>query len=42
MDERFSRMGLLYSDAAMARLQAAHVAVFGLGGVGGTGGRSFV
>lgn len=34
MDERFSRTAVLFGEAAMARLAAAHVAVFGLGGVG--------
>ena len=35
MDERFSRMALLYDETALARLSSAHVAVFGVGGVGG-------
>lgn len=35
MDERFSRTELLFGAARMARLEKAHVAVFGLGGVGG-------
>lgn len=34
MDEQFIRTRMLLGDGAMARLQAAHVAVFGLGGVG--------
>lgn len=35
MDEQFLRTRMLLGGDAMARLQAAHVAVFGLGGVGG-------
>lgn len=35
MKEQFSRTALLVGDAAMERLFSAHVAVFGLGGVGG-------
>lgn len=35
MDERFSRTALVLGEAAMERLRRAHVAVFGLGGVGG-------
>ena len=35
MDETFSRERLLFGDAAMQRLWHAHVAVFGVGGVGG-------
>ena len=35
MDERFSRTALVLGDAAMERLRRAHVAVLGLGGVGG-------
>ncbi len=35
MDEQFIRTRMLLGGDAMARLQAAHVAVFGLGGVGG-------
>ena len=35
MDGRFSRTALILGDAAMDRLKASHVAVFGLGGVGG-------
>ncbi len=35
MDEAFSRTRHLFGDAAMARLAAARVAVFGIGGVGG-------
>lgn len=35
MDETFSRERLLFGDAAMQRLWRAHVAVFGVGGVGG-------
>lgn len=34
MDERFLRTQMLLGQAAMERLAAAHVAVFGLGGVG--------
>jgi tRNA A37 threonylcarbamoyladenosine dehydratase len=34
-EERFSRTALLLGDEALARLKAAHVAVFGIGGVGG-------
>ena len=34
MDERFLRTEMLLGRAAMERLAAAHVAVFGLGGVG--------
>ena len=34
-DERFSRTEMLLGEAAMKRLKAAHVAVFGVGGVGG-------
>ncbi len=35
LQEQLSRTALLLGDAAMERLAAAHVAVFGLGGVGG-------
>ena len=35
MEARFSRTALLLGEAAMARLSGCHVAVFGLGGVGG-------
>ena len=35
MNEAFSRTAMLLGDAAMARVAAARVAVFGLGGVGG-------
>ncbi len=35
MEEQFSRTGLLLGEEALARLQNARVAVFGLGGVGG-------
>lgn len=35
MWERFSRTALLLGEDGIARLQRAHVAVFGLGGVGG-------
>lgn len=35
MNERFIRTGMLLGEGAMARLEAAHVAVFGIGGVGG-------
>ena len=34
MDERFQRTGMLLGQSAMERLAGAHVAVFGLGGVG--------
>ena len=34
MDERFLRTEMLLGPQAMERLAAAHVAVFGLGGVG--------
>ncbi len=35
MTEELSRTALLFGDEAMERLQNAHVAVFGVGGVGG-------
>lgn len=35
MNNSFSRTALILGDAAMDRLRAAHVAVLGLGGVGG-------
>ena len=35
MRDQFSRTRLLLGDAAMERLAAARVAVFGIGGVGG-------
>ncbi|MBR5712340.1 MAG: tRNA threonylcarbamoyladenosine dehydratase [Lachnospiraceae bacterium] len=35
MEDRFSRIRLLYGEEAMKRLAAARVAVFGIGGVGG-------
>ena len=35
MDQQFSRTQILLGEAAMARLQNARVAVFGIGGVGG-------
>lgn len=35
MDDRFARTRLLLGDAGLARLEAARVAVFGIGGVGG-------
>lgn len=35
MSERFSRTELIFGEAAMERLAAARVAVFGVGGVGG-------
>ena len=35
MEEQFLRTAMLLGDEALARLQKAHVAVFGLGGVGG-------
>lgn len=34
-DERFIRTALIFGEAGMQRLQSAHVAVFGVGGVGG-------
>lgn len=34
MEERFSRTEMLIGDAALAKLNAARVAVFGIGGVG--------
>ena len=35
MDERFVRTALVFGEDGMARIQGAHVAVFGVGGVGG-------
>ena len=35
MEDMFSRTRMLLGDAAMDRLKAARVAVFGIGGVGG-------
>ncbi len=35
MDERFSRSELIYGEEAMAKLSKCHVAIFGVGGVGG-------
>ena len=35
MSEQFYRSAALLGDSAMARLQSARVAVFGVGGVGG-------
>ena len=35
MDERFVRTSLIFGEDGMARIQDAHVAVFGVGGVGG-------
>ena len=35
MEEQFLRTAMLLGDESLARLQKAHVAVFGLGGVGG-------
>ena len=35
MHEQFSRAGLLLGEEAMGKLQAARVAIFGIGGVGG-------
>ena len=35
MDERFSRTSLIYGKEAIERLNKSHVAVFGIGGVGG-------
>ena len=36
MDDRFTRTRAALGEEGLARLRAAHVAVFGLGGVGGT------
>ena len=35
VEEQFLRTAMLLGDGALSRLQKAHVAVFGLGGVGG-------
>ena len=35
MDERFSRTGLLIGEENLEKLRNAHIAVFGIGGVGG-------
>ena len=35
MLNQFSRTELLYGEEAMGRLESSHVAVFGIGGVGG-------
>ncbi len=35
MEERLKRTALLFGDAAIEKLKNAHVAVFGIGGVGG-------
>ena len=35
MDDRHARTRLLLGDAALEKLKKSHVAVFGLGGVGG-------
>ncbi|MEG2652888.1 MAG: ThiF family adenylyltransferase, partial [Ruthenibacterium sp.] len=35
MNEAFSRSALLWGEEGNERLRAAHVAVFGVGGVGG-------
>lgn len=35
MSERFSRLSLMYGEDAVKRLAGCHVAVFGVGGVGG-------
>ena len=35
MEEQFSRTELVYGEAAMKKITAARVAVFGIGGVGG-------
>ena len=35
MEEQFSRTELVYGEAAMKKIAAARVAVFGIGGVGG-------
>jgi len=42
MDNRFSRTELLLGTDAMERLKCAHVAVFGLGGVGGNAAEALV
>ena len=42
MDERFLREEMLLGGEAMARLRAAHVAVFGIGGVGGSAAEALV
>ena len=35
MDEQFLRSAMLFGEEGIARLHAAHVALFGIGGVGG-------
>ena len=35
MDNEFSRLQMLVGEEALNKLKAAHVAVFGIGGVGG-------
>ena len=35
MEEQFSRTELVFGEAAMKKIAAARVAVFGIGGVGG-------
>ncbi len=35
MDERFARLSLMYGEDAVSRLSKCHVALFGVGGVGG-------
>ena len=35
MDERFSRSALIFGEKAIDKLNKCHVAVFGVGGVGG-------
>lgn len=35
MDNQFSRTALLFGEAAIEKLQNSHVAIFGIGGVGG-------
>ena len=42
MESIFSRTRMLFGEDGMARLQNAHVAVFGLGGVGGQAAESLV
>ena len=36
MDERFVRTALIFGDEGMSRLRQSRVAVFGVGGVGGS------
>ena len=42
MDDRFLREEMLLGSAAMERLRRAHVAVFGIGGVGGSAAEALV